>query len=194
MRLLRRLLDNVLRLVGFGGGAVPREPVSMRPIAVVRNNVFEPMPDGWEGVRSDLIFREELMGALDGIETYSHVTVVFVCHQVPDEERAALHIQPGHIQPGGDPGLPEQGVLATRSQRRPNAVGVTVVSLLRRRRNILRVLGLDAIDGTPVLDIKPYLPHYDSVVEATVPDWVLQPPPEPPVGAVPDDASPTAPR
>ena len=189
MRWLRRLLDNVLRLFGFGGGAVPREPVSLRPIAVVRNNVFEPMPEGWEGVRSDLIFREELMGALDGIEAYSHVIVVFACHQVPDEERNALH-----VHPRGDPRLPEQGVLATRSQRRPNAVGVTVVPLLRRRRNILRVLGLDAIDGTPVLDIKPYLPHYDSVAEASVPDWVLQPPPEPPEGDVPDDASPTAPR
>jgi tRNA-Thr(GGU) m(6)t(6)A37 methyltransferase TsaA len=189
VRWLRRLFDNVLRLFGFGGGAVPREPVSLRPIAVVRNNVFEPMPEGWEGVRSDLIFREELMVALDGIEAYSHLIVVFVCHQVPDEERAALH-----IHPRGDPRLPEQGVLATRSQRRPNAVGVTVVPLLRRRRNILRVLGLDAIDGTPVLDIKPYLPRYDSVPEAGVPDWVLQPPPEPVEGDAPDDASPTAPR
>ena len=188
MRWLRRLLDNVLRLFGFGGGAVPREPVSLRPIAVVRNNVFEPMPEGWEGVRSDLIFREELMGALDGIEAYSHIIVVFACHQVPDEERTL------HLHPRGDPRLPEQGVLATRSQRRPNAVGVTVVPLLRRRRNILRVLGLDAIDGTPVLDIKPYLPPYDSVAEASMPDWVLQPPPGPPGGDAPDDGSPTAPR
>lgn len=173
MRWLRRLADNVLRRFGFGGGAVPREPVSIRPIAVVRNNVFDPMPDGWKDVRSDLIFREELMEALDGIEAYSHVIVVFSFHRVPEDERAT-----GKIRPRSDPGLPEQGVLATRSQRRPGALGVAVVPLVRRRRNILRVLGLDAIDGTPVLDIKPYLAFYDSVPDATVPDWALQPPPD----------------
>ncbi|OGO50243.1 MAG: tRNA (N6-threonylcarbamoyladenosine(37)-N6)-methyltransferase TrmO [Chloroflexi bacterium RBG_16_68_14] len=148
--------------------------MSLRPIAVVRNGVSEPRPDGWERVRSDLIVREDLTAALDGIEAYSHIIVVFFCHLVPEEERTALH-----IHPRGDPRLPEQGVLATRSQRRPSALGVAVVPLLRRRRNILRVVGLDAIDGTPVLDIKPYLPMYDSVPEARVPDWVLRPPPPP---------------
>ncbi|MCH7511795.1 MAG: tRNA (N6-threonylcarbamoyladenosine(37)-N6)-methyltransferase TrmO [Chloroflexi bacterium] len=173
MRWVRRPVDNVLRVFGFGGGPVPREPVSLRPIAVVRNNVFEPMMEGWEQVRSDLIFRDELMEALDGIEAYSHVIVVFYCHKVPDGERTD-----GHIHPRGDSSLPEQGVLATRSQRRPTALGVAVVPLLRRRRNILRVTGLDAIDGTPVVDVKPYLPYYDSVAEATVPEWVLGPPSE----------------
>ena len=184
MRWLRRLIDNVLRMFGFGGGAVPREPVSLRPIGVVRNNVFEPMLGGWEQVRSDLIFRDDLMLALDGIEGYSHVIVIFHCHLVPEEERQALH-----IHPRGDVRLPEQGVLATRSQRRPSALGVAVVPLLRRRRNILRVVGLDAIDGTPVLDIKPYIPYYDSVSNAGVPDWVGQPAPEEPSAG---EASPTA--
>lgn len=189
MRWLRRPLDDVLRLFGFGGGAVPREPVSLRPIAVVRNNVFEPRPEGWQGVRSDLIFRDDLMGALDGIETYSHVMVVFFCHQVPEEERTVLR-----IHPRSDPRLPEQGVLATRSQRRPNALGVAVVPLLRRRRNILRVVGLDAIDGTPVLDIKPYLPHYDSVPEARVPEWVSQPLPESAGGGSSEESAPASPQ
>ncbi len=167
MRWLRRPIDDALRRFGFGGGPVPREPVAMRPIAVVRNGVPEPRPDGWEQLRSDLIFREELTPALDGIETYSHVIVVFHCHLVPEDERTE-----GRIHPRGDPALPLQGVLATRSQRRPNALGVSVVPLLRRRRNVLRVLGLDAVDGTPVLDIKPYLPYYDSVPDARVPEWV----------------------
>ena len=152
---------------------MPLEPISLRAIAVVRNNVAAPRPDGWEDVRSDLIFRDDLLAALDGIEAYSHVIVVFHCHRVPEEERTT-----GRLHPRGEAsasGGPEQGVLATRSQRRPNAIGVAVVPLLRRRRNILRVQGLDAIDGTPVLDVKPYLPPYDSVPEATMPDWVTGP-------------------
>jgi tRNA-Thr(GGU) m(6)t(6)A37 methyltransferase TsaA len=169
MRWLRRLLDNILRLFGYGGGPVPREPVSVRPIAVVRNNVFDPRPDGWEEVRSDLIFREELMPALDGIEEYSHVIVVFHFHRVPEAERGVLM-----LHPRGDTSLPEQGVFATRSQLRPSAVGVAVVPVVQRRRNILRVRGLDAIDGSPVLDIKPYLPPYDSVPGATMPEWVTR--------------------
>jgi len=168
---LERLIDRLLRLFGLGGRAVPLEPVSLRAIAVVRNNVREPRMEGWEHVRSDLIFRDDLLDALDGIEGYSHLIVVFHCHLVPEEERTT-----GRIHPRGDERLPEQGVLATRSQRRPNSLGVSVVPLLRRRRNILRVRGLDAIDGTPVLDIKPYLPHYDSVQDARVPEWVLRPP------------------
>jgi len=168
IRWLRRLLDDLLRIFGFGGGAVPREPVSLRPIGVVRNNVFQPMMEGWEDIRSDLIFRDDLMPALDGVDQYSHIIVVFAFHLVPDDERVL------RLHPGGDPALPEQGVLATRSQRRPNPVGVAIVPLLRRRRNVLRVAGLDAVDGTPVLDIKPYLPPYDSVPDARLPEWATR--------------------
>ena len=148
--------------------------MSLRPIGVVRNSVAEPRPDGWSEIRSDLIFRDDLMDALDGIETYSHIIVVFYCHEVPEEERAIVR-----LPPRGDTSLPEQGVLATRSQLRPGALGVSVVPLLRRRRNILRVLGLDAINGTPLLDVKPYIAHYDSIPAATVPDWVLGMQPDP---------------
>jgi tRNA-Thr(GGU) m(6)t(6)A37 methyltransferase TsaA len=169
MRWLRPRLDGLRGLFGLRIPPVPREPAVFRPIGVVRNKVREPRMDGWEHVRSDLIFRDDLTDALDGIETYSHILVIFYLHRVPEEERTT-----GRIHPRGDPRLPEQGVLATRSQRRPNAIGVSVVPLLRRRKNILRVRGLDAIDGTPVLDIKPYVPHYDSVQDAKVPDWTLR--------------------
>ena len=168
MRLLDRPIGVFLRLFRLGGRVIPREPVNLRPIGVVRNTVFEPQVGGWERVRSDLIFRDDLLDALDGIEDYSHIIVIFACHQVPNDERTTLR-----DRFWGDPRLPEQGVLATRSQRRPNAVGVAVVPLVRRRHNILRVHGLDAIDGTPVLDIKPYLPSHDSVPDARVPDWAL---------------------
>ena len=165
MNLLRRMFDRILRLLGMGGQPVPREPVSLAPIAVVRNTAFDPRPDGWENVKSDLIFREDLLDALEGIDSYSHIIVVFSCHRVPDDVKT-------HTFPPGDVDLPQQGILASRSQLRPNSVGVAVVQLLRKRKNIVRVLGLDAIDGTPIVDIKPYLPQFDSIPDATVPDWV----------------------
>ncbi|MBI4571403.1 MAG: tRNA (N6-threonylcarbamoyladenosine(37)-N6)-methyltransferase TrmO [Chloroflexi bacterium] len=165
MRWLQRLFDSLLRALGFRLPPVPREPVSLRPVGVVRNRVVLPRPDGWEHVRSDIIVRDDLTPALDGIEAYSHVIVVFACHLVPEEERLL------RLHPRGDARLSEQGVLATRSQLRPNPIGVAVVPLLRRRRNVLRVRGLDAVDGTPVLDIKPYLPSYDAVPDVRMPDW-----------------------
>lgn len=167
MPLWRRLLDGLLRPFGFGGGPIPREPVSMRPIGVVRNAERELRSQDWREVRSDLIFRDDLMGALDGLETWSHIIVVCAFHRLPEE-----HLGKTHILPSDDPRNPVQGILATRSQLRPNPIGVSVVPVLRRRRNILRVKGLDALDGTPILDVKPYIPGYDDVPDARVPDWV----------------------
>jgi tRNA-Thr(GGU) m(6)t(6)A37 methyltransferase TsaA len=169
MRWLRRLLDALRALFGVRVPPVPRDPAVFRPIGVVRNSVREPRMGGWEQVRSDIIIRDDLLNALDGIDGYSHIIVLFHIDRVPEGERTS-----GRIHPRGDPSLPEQGVLATRSQLRPNAIGLAVVPLLRRRQNILRVRGLDAIDGTPVLDIKPYIPHYDSVPDAKVPDWTMR--------------------
>jgi tRNA-Thr(GGU) m(6)t(6)A37 methyltransferase TsaA len=160
-----KFLDWLSRIFGIGRRVVPREPVSIRPIGVVRNNVKQPRMDGWAEVRSDILFREELTDALDGIEGYSHVIVVFAFDRVPESEQKL------RLRPRGDTRFPEQGVLATRSQLRPSPLGVSVVKLLRRRRNVLRVEGLDAIDGTPVLDVKPYFPNYDAVPEAGIPEW-----------------------
>ncbi len=163
----RRLLDGLLRPFGFGGGPIPREPVSMRPIGVVRNSERELTSQDWREIRSDLIFRDDLMGALDGLETWSHIIVVYAFNRLPED-----HLGKTHIVPMDDPRNPVQGILATRSQLRPNPIGVSVVPLLRRRRNILRVKGLDALDGTPILDVKPYIPGYDGVPDAVMPEWI----------------------
>ena len=168
MRWLWRVLDWLRDKLGLSLPAVPREPVELRPIGVVRNGERERY-EGWASIRSDLIFRDDLLDAIDGIEGFSHVIVVFYLHGVPDDERTT-----GRLHPRGDTSIPEQGVLATRSQRRPNGIGVSVVPLLRRRKNILRVQGLDAINGTPILDIKPYIPPYDSVPDARLPTWATR--------------------
>ena len=169
---LRNRLEKLLTKLGLlPERLIPNEPVALKPIAIVRNGVQAPRMEGWEGVSSDIIFKKELEGALDGFEGYSHVLVLFYLHRVSDEERSGTH-----CHPRGDPRYPLQGVLATRTQHRPNPIGATVVPLLRRRRNVLRVRGLDAINGTPVLDIKPYIPHYDVPGEVRVPEWITQPP------------------
>jgi tRNA-Thr(GGU) m(6)t(6)A37 methyltransferase TsaA len=164
MRWWARFTDWLARVFATRRRVVPREPAVMRPIGIVRNAIAAPRPDGWRALRSDIILREELSPMLDGIDGYSHLIIVFAFHRVPESERRE------HIAPHDDR-IPEQGVLATRSQLRPNPVGVAVVPLLKRRKNILRVEGLDAIDGTPILDIKPYYPSYDAVSSAAVPDW-----------------------
>ncbi len=162
------LISRIRDVLPGGKPLIPREPVSYRPIGVVRNPVRKSRPGGWESVRSDLIFRDELEAALDAVEGFSHVIVVFHIDRVPAE---AQRLQ---IAVGNEDEPPQRGVLATRSQLRPNPIGTSVVKVLHRRKNVLRVQGLDALDGTPVLDIKPYLPEYDSVPEAQLPPWALR--------------------
>ncbi len=116
-------------------------------------------------MKSDVILREDLEPSLDAIDGFSHVIVVFHIDRVPQE---AQRLQ---IEVGNEDEPPQRGVLATRSQLRPNPIGTSVVRVLHRRKNAVRVQGLDALDGTPVLDIKPYLPAYDAVPEAELPDW-----------------------
>jgi tRNA-Thr(GGU) m(6)t(6)A37 methyltransferase TsaA len=169
------LRNRFLRFLGTIGilpeQIIPTEPIPLRPIGMVRNRVREPRMEGWEDVSSDIIVRKDLQSALDGLEDYSHVVVLFFLHRVSDDERGRTH-----CHPRGDPRYPLQGVLATRTQHRPNPIGVSVVPLLKRRRNVLRVKGLDAINGTPVLDIKPYLPRHDAPSDVRLPEWVTQPP------------------
>jgi tRNA-Thr(GGU) m(6)t(6)A37 methyltransferase TsaA len=161
MSLLSRIRDTLTRTRAL----IPAEPVTYVPIGVVRNPVRKSRPDGWEGVKSDIILRDELEPALDAIEGFSHVIVVFHIDRVPAAEQRL------QIAVGSEPEPPQRGVLATRSQLRPNPIGTSVVRVLHRRKNAIRVQGLDALDGTPVLDIKPYLPAYDAVPDAQLPAW-----------------------
>ncbi|MEX0782677.1 MAG: SAM-dependent methyltransferase [Dehalococcoidia bacterium] len=137
-------------------------PVTVVPIGYVRNDVGKPRPHGWERVESEIVVLAEHAGKLVGIEAYSHVVVVFWMDLAPGapEQPETLTLASGNAY----------GIFATRSQLRPNHLGVSAVALLARDGATLRVRGLDAIDGTPVLDIKPYLPEYDAVSGASIPD------------------------
>lgn len=143
-------------------------PITISPIGYVRSKQKDTMPDGWDNIDADIVLRPELEPMLLNLGGYSHVIIVFWPHRVPDDVRGSKP----QLHPRDDPQYPLMGVLATRSQVRPNPVLTSPVRLLSVKGNVLRVRGLDAIDGTPVLDVKPYLPHYDAIPDAGVPDWV----------------------
>lgn len=118
------------------------------------------------------IFDEFCEGLL-GIEEYSHLIVLYWLHLRDDERnRRTLRVVPPRHK-----GAPLTGVFACRSPSRPNPIGLTVVRLESRDGCLLRVVGLDAVEGTPIIDIKPYSPRADSVPDAKTPEWTLRGPP-----------------
>ena len=163
------MLDRLRRVFRREPEAYPELPdVTLKPIGYVRNRVKEPMPDGWANVESRVIIRPELADMLLNLSDYSHVIIVFWPHEVPADVRGSKP----QLHPRDDEANPLMGVLATRSQIRPNPLLTTPVPLLAVNDNVLKVRGLDAIDGSPVLDVKPYLPFYDSIADARLPKWV----------------------
>jgi len=143
--------------------------MNLRAIGIVKNDVKQPVRHGWKEVVSDIVVDSDLAEALDGLEQFSHIIVLYWMHRLtPDREL------PLKVHPMGKPELPLVGRFATRSPSRPNPVGKATVRLLERRGNILKVKGLDAVDGTPVIDIKPYIPGYDSATDTKVPKWTTE--------------------
>lgn len=141
--------------------------ITIEPIGVVRNSIYERGRMDWQDIISEIVIAGRWSDALDGIEDFSHILILFWMHRLEPEKR-----QLTRTHPQGRHDLPLVGIFATRSPSRPNPLGLSLVRLLERQGNILRVKGLDALDGTPVLDIKPYLPPGDSVAWARVPQWV----------------------
>lgn len=123
--------------------------LTLTPIGTVCNEIKTPIVQGWGKVVSDLVLNERYTEALDGIDDYSHVVVIFWMDQAGPPKSLK-----GHVQSRED--LPVAGLFARRGPSRPNPIGITAVPVLRREKNVLRVQGVDAMDGTPVLDIKPY--------------------------------------
>ena len=115
---------------------------------------------------SKLVIDESLDGILDGIQDYSHLLVLYWAHRISDEKRKTVK-----GRPMGRKDFPMVGVFATRSPVRPNPILATVVRLLEREGNVLKVMGLEAIDGSPILDIKPYF-DMNSAGEMRMPDWM----------------------
>lgn len=141
-------------------------PGDVRPIGVVSNSVTEPRDEGWGTVVSEIRLRPELAEGLKGLADFSHAVVVFLLDRATFDPAAHLL-----RHPRDRPDLPRLGIFAQRTRHRPNAIGVTTVAIERVQDGVLTVRGLDAIDGTPVLDIKPHFPVYDAPKRPRVPEW-----------------------
>ena len=118
---------------------------------------------------SELVILPELVDLLDGVDGFSHILVLYWPHLIAPERRSLLK-----VHPMGRKDLPMQGIFATCSPARPNPVLVSAVRLLEKKDNVLRVKGLEAVDGSPILDIKPYLRHYYGEEHTSVPQWMEQ--------------------
>ncbi len=142
-------------------------PYSVTPIGVVRCAVTTPVDEGWGSVESTIVVEPPLRPGLLGLEGFSHLIVITYLHGAAfDAERHLVR------RPRGLAEMPEVGIFAQRAKDRPNPLGVTCVPLLAIEAEGPRVRGLDAIDGTPVLDLKPYFPSFDAPAGVRVPAWV----------------------
>ena len=116
---------------------------------------------------SELEIDPDYEDLLDGIDAFSHILVLYWPHLLPEKERGLKK-----VHPMGRKDIPEQGIFATRSPARPNPVLVSSVQLLGRNKNTLRVQGLEALDGSPILDIKPVVRENDGIENPRFPDWI----------------------
>jgi len=142
--------------------------VPLRVIGVVRSARTSPADSDWGRVESRIELDPELAPGLEGLDQFSHALVLFHMHLVPESERPVLR---RHPRDRAD--MPELGVFAQRARMRPNHVGVTACEIVRVEPAAVIVRGLDAIDGTPVLDLKPYVPDFDRR-DARVPEWMAR--------------------
>ncbi len=143
--------------------------IEMVPIGTVHNERGEAIDDDWDRVNSVIRLDLALLDAtaVDGLRGFSHVEVVFVFDRVSEDEveRASRH-------PRGIQQWPRVGILAQRAKNRPNRIGTTVCELMAvRGEGVLEVRGLDAIDGTPVLDVKPYMAEFGPRGDVLQPQW-----------------------
>ncbi len=161
--------------------------IVLKPVGVIRSSIKEPV------LRSDsegITLKEKLKNVkaerdrirtmiseievdpaftelLDDIEDHSHLMILYWAHKVSEESRRLKK-----VHPMGRKDVPKRGIFATCSPARPNPVLLTAVKLIGRNGNILKVQGLEAIDGSPVVDIKPYVEGYHGAENFKSPEWM----------------------
>lgn len=148
----------------FLGKKGKRGTITLKPLGVAKNGVKQPSLSGWGDLVTDIVIKKQYERGLDGMEDYSHIIVLYWLDQ--EKECHLKH------HPQGRTDVPYMGIFACRCPQRPNPIGMSTVPLISRKGNVLKVRGLDILNGTPILDVKPYWPVYDKVENATIPSWV----------------------
>ncbi|MCC6522734.1 MAG: SAM-dependent methyltransferase [Polyangiaceae bacterium] len=146
-------------------------PITLEPIGAVRSSRSAPIDDNWDAESARIELDPARCGpdALLGLDQFSHVEVLFVMDRVPESaiERGARH-------PRDNPAWPRLGIFAQRGKNRPNRIGATVCRVVAVRGLTLEVAGLDAVDGSPVLDLKPWMAAFGPRGEVVEPAWVAE--------------------
>ncbi|MGM0834831.1 MAG: SAM-dependent methyltransferase [Bacillota bacterium] len=141
---------------------------TVKPIGIANNQRAEIEDDNWGEITTKIILDNAMpSNSLDGIEEFSHLEVIYYFHQVKEEK-----ITSGARHPRNDENLPKAGIFSQRGKNRPNRLGLTTVKLIKREDRTLMVQGLDCIDGTPILDIKPVMKEFLPKEKVQQPAWV----------------------
>ena len=159
------------------------ENLIIRPIGIVKNKNKKEMlkysredieldhklirEQGHDRKTSEIIINEDYVDCLDGIKDFSHLVIIYWTHRTPEKARKIRKVHPAGMEK-----MPIKGIFATRSPVRPNPISLISVKLIERIDNVLIVEGLDAINNTPIIDIKPHLPSYDSPLNVKLADWM----------------------
>ncbi|MEZ4501198.1 MAG: SAM-dependent methyltransferase [Dehalococcoidia bacterium] len=142
--------------------------IELTPIGFVRGGRVEVEDDDWGAVEAEIELDPEQFepDATASLGDFSHLVVVYHFDRVAEED-----VQRGARRPRGNPDWPMVGILAQRAKARPNRIGVSTCEILAVDGLKVRVRGLDAIDGTPVLDIKPFMSGFEPRTPVREPEW-----------------------
>ena len=128
--------------------------MSLKAIGIVRNGIRQPMGQGWGEIVSDIVIDGSLTEALDNLDGFSHIILIYQFHKSNGYDLILTPFMDDK----------PHGVFATRAPRRPNPLGISIVKLESIEARILHVCGIDVLNGTPLLDIKPYIPAFDQQI------------------------------
>jgi tRNA (adenine37-N6)-methyltransferase len=141
--------------------------IVLKAVATVKNARTEPIDDHWETIIADIELADHIpTEAFDRISAFSHLEIIYYFDKVKNEDIVFSG------RPRGNPNYPLVGIFGQRKKDRPNTIGLCTVELLEHHGRTIKVKFLDAIDGTPVLDIKPVFKEFQPKTEIRQPSWV----------------------
>jgi tRNA-Thr(GGU) m(6)t(6)A37 methyltransferase TsaA len=140
--------------------------IMLKSVATVKNSRTEPLDDYWETIVADIELADHIpTEVFDGISDFSHLEIIYYFDKVKDEDIVFSG------RPRGNSNYPLVGIFGQRKKDRPNKIGLATVELLEHNGRTIKVKFLDAIDGTPVLDIKPVFKEFQPKTEVVQPVW-----------------------